>query len=49
MLIIVVIKAFLVLLHGWLKRSYGTAESGNSLLSIDEVGAVLGGWFCAWP
>ncbi|KAH0611108.1 uncharacterized protein H6S33_011535 [Morchella sextelata] len=34
--------AFLVLLHGWLKRSYGTAESGNSLLSIDEVGAVLG-------
>lgn len=34
--------AFLVLLHGWLKRSYGAAESENSLLSIDEVGVVLG-------
>ncbi|KAL0637965.1 Translin-1 [Maublancomyces gigas] len=33
---------FLVLLHGWLERSYGIAGSENSLLTIDEVGAVLG-------
>ena len=35
----------MILLQGWLRRSYdaGTQDSGNSLLTIDEVGEVLGG------
>ncbi|CUS14101.1 unnamed protein product [Tuber aestivum] len=34
--------AFLVLFRGWLQRSYAPGNAENSLLTIEEVGSVLG-------
>ncbi|KAG0635593.1 Translin [Tuber brumale] len=34
--------AFLVLFRGWLQRSYAPGNADNSLLTIEEVGGVLG-------
>jgi len=33
---------FLVLFQGWLQRSYSPGNAENSLLTIEEVGGVLG-------